>query len=60
VSFFDSPHEDTKWTIGNVIALSVRVKMVTCDQLAIAKETGRRLGLGGRVYPVKVKEVPEP
>ncbi|KAF8997072.1 plasma membrane H+-transporting ATPase [Cyathus striatus] len=29
------------------------VKMVTGDQLAIAKETGRRLGLGDHMYPAK-------
>jgi len=34
--------------------------MVTGDQLAIAKETGRRLGLGDHMYPAKVlKDGPE-
>ena len=43
------------------MALGVKVKMVTGDQLAIAKETGRRLGLGDHMYPSKVlKEGPPP
>jgi H+-transporting ATPase len=46
MSIFDPPRDDTKQTIDDAIALGVRVKMVTGDQLAIAKETGRRLGLG--------------
>ncbi|KAI8553677.1 hypothetical protein RHMOL_Rhmol05G0035100 [Rhododendron molle] len=29
----------------------VSVKMITGDQLAIAKETGRRLGMGTNIYP---------
>ncbi|CAI0426018.1 unnamed protein product, partial [Linum tenue] len=31
--------------------LGVNVKMITGDQLAIGKETGRRLGLGTHMYP---------
>jgi len=54
MSIFDPPREDTKQTIDDAIALGVRVKMVTGDQLAIAKETGRRLGLGDHMYPAKV------
>jgi len=43
------------------MALGIKVKMVTGDQLAIAKETGRRLGLGDHMYPAKVlKEGPAP
>ncbi|KAJ3526738.1 hypothetical protein NM688_g8224 [Phlebia brevispora] len=61
LSIFDPPRDDTKQTIDDAIALGVRVKMVTGDQLAIAKETGRRLGLGDHMYPAKVlKDGPEP
>jgi H+-transporting ATPase len=61
MSIFDPPRDDTKQTIDDAIALGVRVKMVTGDQLAIAKETGRRLGLGDHMYAAKVlKEGPEP
>ena len=58
---FDPPREDTKQTIDDAILLGVKVKMVTGDQLAIAKETGRRLGLGDHMYPAKVlKDGPAP
>jgi H+-transporting ATPase len=32
-------------TIDDALALGVKAKMVTSDQLAITKETGRRLSL---------------
>ena len=54
MAIYDPPREDTKQTIEDALALGVRVKMVTGDQLAIAKETGRRLGLGDHMYPAKV------
>jgi H+-transporting ATPase len=54
LAIFDPPREDTKQTIDDAQALGVRVKMVTGDQLAIAKETGRRLGLGDHMYPAAV------
>ncbi|KAI7946716.1 hypothetical protein MJO29_011243 [Puccinia striiformis f. sp. tritici] len=61
LAIFDPPREDTKQTIDDAMLLGVRVKMVTGDQLAIAKETGRRLGLGDHMYPAKVlKDGPEP
>ncbi|OWZ27922.1 plasma-membrane proton-efflux P-type ATPase [Cryptococcus neoformans c45] len=60
LSIFDPPRSDTKKTIDDAMALGVKVKMVTGDQLAIAKETGRRLGLGDHMYPAKVlKDGPE-
>ncbi|KAJ3489254.1 hypothetical protein NLI96_g2241 [Meripilus lineatus] len=61
LAIFDPPREDTKQTIDDAMALGVKVKMVTGDQLAIAKETGRRLGLGDHMYPAKVlKDGPAP
>ncbi|KJA25589.1 hypothetical protein HYPSUDRAFT_64762 [Hypholoma sublateritium FD-334 SS-4] len=61
LAIYDPPREDTKQTIDDAVALGVRVKMVTGDQLAIAKETGRRLGLGDHMYPAKVlKDGPAP
>ncbi|KAM0787145.1 hypothetical protein ACM66B_006396 [Microbotryomycetes sp. NB124-2] len=54
LAIFDPPRDDTKSTIDEAQALGVKVKMVTGDQLAIAKETGRRLGLGDHMYPAKV------
>jgi len=61
LAIFDPPRSDTKQTIDEALDLGVRVKMVTGDQLAIAKETGRRLGLGDHMYPAKVlKDGPAP
>ena len=40
----------TKQTIDETLALGFCVKMVTGDQLAFAKETGRHLGLGDNMY----------
>ncbi|KAF8905185.1 plasma membrane ATPase [Gymnopilus junonius] len=61
LSIYDPPRDDTKQTIDDAMALGVKVKMVTGDQLAIAKETGRRLGLGDHMYPAKVlKDGPPP
>lgn len=54
LAIFDPPRDDTQQTIDDALSLGVRVKMVTGDQLAIAKETGRRLGLGDNMYPAKV------
>ncbi|CAO3675008.1 unnamed protein product [Umbelopsis ramanniana] len=47
---YDPPRSDTKETIDRAIALGVQVKMITGDQLAIAKETGRRLGMGDNMF----------
>ncbi|TFK21807.1 plasma-membrane proton-e [Coprinopsis marcescibilis] len=61
LAIYDPPREDTKQTIDEAISLGVKVKMVTGDQLAIAKETGRRLGMGDHMYPAKVlKDGPAP
>ena len=38
-------------TIRKALDLSVNVKMITSDQLAIRKETGRRLEMGTNMYP---------
>ncbi|KAL4329340.1 hypothetical protein AHAS_Ahas13G0290300 [Arachis hypogaea] len=43
---FDPPRHDSAETITRALNLGVNVKMITGDQLAIAKETGRRLGMG--------------
>lgn len=44
--------EDTKETIETALKMGVRVKMITGDQLAIAQETARRLGMGSeKIYP---------
>ncbi|KAK7843627.1 plasma membrane atpase 2 [Quercus suber] len=48
---FDPPRHDSAETIRKVLDLGVSVKMITGDQLAIGKETGRRLGMGTNMYP---------
>ncbi len=43
---FDPPRADAKATIAMAQQMGVAVKMVTGDQLAIAKETAKKLGMG--------------
>ncbi|KAI0287666.1 plasma-membrane proton-e [Russula brevipes] len=47
---FDPPRSDTAQTIAEAGDLGVRVKMLTGDAVAIAKETCRQLALGTNVY----------
>ncbi|KAH8998130.1 plasma-membrane proton-e [Lactarius akahatsu] len=47
---FDPPRLDTAQTIAEAGDLGVRVKMLTGDAVAIAKETCRQLSLGTNVY----------
>ncbi|XP_022133234.1 plasma membrane ATPase 4-like [Momordica charantia] len=51
LALFDPPRHDSAETIRRALNLGVNVKMITGDQLAIAKETGRRLGMGTNMYP---------
>jgi H+-transporting ATPase len=46
---FDPPREDSKSTIATARQMGVNVKMVTGDQLAIARETAGQLGLGTNI-----------
>lgn len=46
---FDPPREDSQSTIEAARRLGVRIKMLTGDQLAIAKETAHQLGLGKNI-----------
>ncbi|KAK8261970.1 hypothetical protein V6Z11_D13G225700 [Gossypium hirsutum] len=48
---FDPPRHDSAETIKRALELGISVKMITGDQLAIGKETGRRLGMGTDMYP---------
>jgi len=45
LAFLDPPRPDSKITIERTKALGVSVKMITGDQLVIAKEVAHRLGL---------------
>ena len=46
---FDPPREDAKETIATALAMGVKVKMVTGDALAIAKETAKKLAMGANI-----------
>ncbi|HVZ85658.1 MAG TPA: plasma-membrane proton-efflux P-type ATPase, partial [Polyangia bacterium] len=46
---FDPPREDAKATIATALEMGVKIKMVTGDQLAIAQETARTLGMGANI-----------
>jgi H+-transporting ATPase len=46
---FDPPRDDAKATIATALAMGVKVKMVTGDALAIAKETAKKLDMGTNV-----------
>ncbi len=43
---FDPPREDAKSTIATALAMGVKIKIVTGDALAIAKETAAKLAIG--------------
>src|SRR5271157_4775857 len=49
---FDPPREDAKSTIATALAMGVKVKMVTGDALAIAKETAKKLDMGTNILDV--------
>ena len=51
---FDPPREDSKSTIETAEAMGIKVKMVTGDQVAIAKETAHQLGLGSDILDAQV------
>ncbi len=46
---FDPPRDDAKATIATAAAMGVRIKMVTGDALAIARETAKTLGMGADI-----------
>jgi H+-transporting ATPase len=46
---FDPPRVDAKATMAEAQALGVAVKMVTGDQVAIARETAKTLGMGSDI-----------
>ncbi|MFZ0499293.1 MAG: HAD-IC family P-type ATPase, partial [Steroidobacteraceae bacterium] len=46
---FDPPREDAKSTIATALTMGVKIKMVTGDALAIAKETAKKLDMGTNI-----------
>lgn len=51
---FDPPREQAKSTIAAAREMGVRVKMVTGDALAIARETSDKLGLGDDIFDARL------
>ena len=51
---FDPPRAQAKATIASAGQMGVKVKMVTGDQLAIAQETARQLGMGTNILDATV------
>jgi H+-transporting ATPase len=49
IPLFDPPREDSKSTIKAAGEMGVKVKMVTGDQVIIAKEIAQQLGLGTNI-----------
>ena len=47
---FDPPRDDSAQTIATAKTMGVKVKMLTGDQLAIAKETGHQLNMGTNMF----------
>lgn len=54
IPLFDPLREDSKDTIRTTREMGLKFKMVTGDQLAIAKEIGRQLGLGTNIIDASV------
>jgi H+-transporting ATPase len=51
IGLYDPPREDSAETIGTAQNMGVRVKMVTGDHTAIAKEIARQINLGSNIMP---------
>jgi hypothetical protein len=49
ITFIDPPREDTADTIAKAIELSVKVKMITGDQIKIGKNMATTIGLGSDI-----------
>ena len=62
---FDPPREDAKSTVATAAEMGVKIKMVTGDALAIAREMAKTLGMGsnildgGELGDSKTEETPE-
>ncbi len=50
---FDPPRDDAKATVATARQMGVKVKMVTGDQLAIAQETAKKLGMGTAILDAR-------
>jgi H+-transporting ATPase len=57
---FDPPRPDSQITIKETEELGVNIKMLTGDQMAIAKETSQQLGLGNNIINASIFAKTEP
>lgn len=57
---FDPPREDSKQTIATARQMGIAVKMVTGDQVAIAREIAHQVGLSGNILDAKLLEEVKP
>ncbi len=53
---YDPPRPDSKQTLATAVQMGISPKMITGDQVAIAKETSRTLGLGDNIVDAQVFE----
>jgi H+-transporting ATPase len=51
ISLHDPPREDSAETIRMAVDMGLDVKMVTGDHVAIAREVGKKVGMGDGIYP---------
>ena len=50
---FDPPRVDAKFTVATAAEMGVKIKMVTGDALAIAREMAKTLGMGANILDAK-------
>jgi H+-transporting ATPase len=50
IPLHDPPREDSNDSIQKAINIGIKIKMITGDQIAIARETSRVLSLGDKIY----------
>jgi len=59
IPLFDPPREDAADTIRFLKEKGIKVKMITGDHVAIAREIAKMLGIGTRIYTIdQIKEAP--
>lgn len=59
IPLFDPPREDSAQTIADAESMGITVKMVTGDNVSIAKQVAHKLGLGTTIIPAaKIKNLP--
>jgi len=56
---FDPPREDAKETVATANKMGVKVEMVTGDQLPIAQETAKALGMGANILDASSLDDPK-